>query len=137
MSACEWCNCDLPADADEAFICSSKCTTVCRSCADEVLGGKCPNCGGELVLRRRCDDENPNDLDGAEYAERLLGSNISDQLTKESEEIERERLYNRDWELVSWQYRESKAFICESWGVDLSTRKYLLHVHHMDQNKRN
>ena len=49
---CECCDRDLPADSAEAFICSFECT-FCRSCAREVLGGACPNCGGELVLRPR------------------------------------------------------------------------------------
>jgi len=49
---CECCNRDLPADSAEAFICSFECT-FCRSCAREVLGGVCPNCGGELVPRPR------------------------------------------------------------------------------------
>src|SRR2546421_11820364 len=49
---CECCNRDLPADSAEAFICSFECT-FCRSCAREVLGGVCPNCGGELVARPR------------------------------------------------------------------------------------
>jgi len=47
---CECCDRDLPADAPDAMICSFECT-FCRSCADTVLGGRCPNCGGELVRR--------------------------------------------------------------------------------------
>jgi hypothetical protein len=49
---CECCNRDLPPDSGGAFICSFECT-FCRSCRDGVLGGKCPNCGGELVARPR------------------------------------------------------------------------------------
>ena len=49
---CECCDRDLPPDCVDAFICSFECT-FCRSCAGEILGGKCPNCGGELVLRPR------------------------------------------------------------------------------------
>ena len=49
---CGCCNRDLPPDSAEAFICSFECT-FCSSCAREVLGGTCPNCGGELVLRPR------------------------------------------------------------------------------------
>ncbi|ARO13378.1 urease-associated protein [Ketogulonicigenium robustum] len=33
-----------------ARICSFECT-FCADCADGVLGGLCPNCGGELVRR--------------------------------------------------------------------------------------
>ena len=32
------------------MICSYECT-FCAACADEVLKGVCPNCGGELVRR--------------------------------------------------------------------------------------
>jgi uncharacterized protein len=49
---CECCNRDLPPESADAFICSFECT-FCRSCKDGVLGGKCPNCGGELVARPR------------------------------------------------------------------------------------
>jgi len=49
---CECCNRDLPPESPEAMICSFECT-FCRACAGGVLGGKCPNCGGELVARPR------------------------------------------------------------------------------------
>jgi len=49
---CECCNTDLPPESNEALICSFECT-FCRSCAEGVLGGRCPNCGGELVARPR------------------------------------------------------------------------------------
>ena len=49
---CECCDRDLPPTSDEARICSFECT-FCRSCAETVLGGRCPNCGGELVPRPR------------------------------------------------------------------------------------
>ena len=49
---CECCNTDLPPESNEAVICSFECT-FCRSCAEGVLGGRCPNCGGELVARPR------------------------------------------------------------------------------------
>lgn len=47
---CECCDVDLPADSREAMICSFECT-YCRDCATDVLGGWCPNCGGEIVAR--------------------------------------------------------------------------------------
>jgi hypothetical protein len=47
---CECCDRDLPPDSAEAVICSFECT-FCRSCAEGVLGGRCPNCGGELLRR--------------------------------------------------------------------------------------
>ncbi|MES2510537.1 MAG: DUF1272 domain-containing protein [Pseudomonadota bacterium] len=49
---CECCNKDLPPDAADARICSFECT-FCVSCAEGVLKGKCPNCGGEFVPRPR------------------------------------------------------------------------------------
>jgi hypothetical protein len=49
---CECCDRDLPGDSADALICSFECT-FCRDCADQVLHGKCPNCGGELVPRPR------------------------------------------------------------------------------------
>lgn len=48
---CECCDKDLPPDAHDAVICSFECT-FCRNCASSRLpGGRCPNCGGELVKR--------------------------------------------------------------------------------------
>jgi hypothetical protein len=50
--SCECCNVDLPPDSGAARICSFECT-FCASCAEGVLQGRCPNCGGELVARPR------------------------------------------------------------------------------------
>jgi hypothetical protein len=50
--SCECCDKDLPPDSVEARICSFECT-FCASCAESVLAGKCPNCGGELLARPR------------------------------------------------------------------------------------
>ncbi|MFY0614582.1 MAG: DUF1272 domain-containing protein [Hyphomicrobiaceae bacterium] len=48
---CECCDKDLAPDASDALICSYECT-FCVDCAENRLpGGKCPNCGGELVRR--------------------------------------------------------------------------------------
>lgn len=49
---CECCNIDLPPDSARARICSFECT-FCADCAEHRLGGRCPNCGGELVARPR------------------------------------------------------------------------------------
>jgi len=49
---CECRDRDLPPASTEAVICSFECT-FCRACAEGVLKGKCPNCGGELVARPR------------------------------------------------------------------------------------
>jgi len=49
---CECCNRDLPGDCADARICSFECT-FCSDCAEQVLHGHCPNCGGELVPRPR------------------------------------------------------------------------------------
>jgi hypothetical protein len=47
---CECCDRDLRPDSREAMICSFECT-FCERCATDVLQGRCPNCGGELVRR--------------------------------------------------------------------------------------
>lgn len=47
---CECCDKDLPPGSREAMICSFECT-FCAACAETVLGGICPNCGGNLVPR--------------------------------------------------------------------------------------
>lgn len=47
---CECCDRDLPPDSTEAVICSFECT-FCTTCAQTVLHGRCPNCGGEFVAR--------------------------------------------------------------------------------------
>ena len=50
-SECEKCGGKLEPQG-EAFICTYECT-FCRDCAENVLKGKCPNCGGEMVRRPR------------------------------------------------------------------------------------
>ena len=47
---CACCDRDLPPDSAEARICTFECT-FCATCVDTVLGGKCPNCGGNFVAR--------------------------------------------------------------------------------------
>ncbi|MEO0785261.1 MAG: DUF1272 domain-containing protein [Pseudomonadota bacterium] len=47
---CECCDIDLPADQPGAMICSFECT-FCQPCAEDVLGGVCPNCGGGFSPR--------------------------------------------------------------------------------------
>lgn len=49
-SNCECCDRDLPPESAEARICTFECT-FCADCADTRLGGRCPNCGGDLVRR--------------------------------------------------------------------------------------
>lgn len=47
---CECCDRELPPDTRDARICTFECT-FCAKCADEILMGVCPNCGGNLVER--------------------------------------------------------------------------------------
>lgn len=47
---CECCDRDLPPGSSDARICTFECT-FCADCADGVLGGVCPNCGGDLQPR--------------------------------------------------------------------------------------
>ena len=49
---CECCDRDLDPASPDTFVCSYECTW-CRDCAENVLYGTCPNCGGELVRRPR------------------------------------------------------------------------------------
>ena len=47
-SKCERCEAELPPYSLSAMICSFECT-FCQGCTDDVLHGRCPNCGGELI----------------------------------------------------------------------------------------
>lgn len=47
---CECCDTDLPPASAEALICTFECT-FCRTCAETVHRGRCPNCGGDLQPR--------------------------------------------------------------------------------------
>ena len=47
---CEYCDCDLAPNSDEAMICSYECT-FCRTCVESVLENVCPNCGGGFTKR--------------------------------------------------------------------------------------
>lgn len=47
---CECCDKDLPPDSTEAMICTFECT-FCRQCANDILKGVCPNCGGNFEPR--------------------------------------------------------------------------------------
>ncbi len=46
---CERCGRELPNGSPAARICSYECT-FCADCVEQ-LGGRCPNCGGDVVLR--------------------------------------------------------------------------------------
>lgn len=50
--SCECCDRNLPPDDPSARICSFECT-FCQDCVETVLGGRCPNCGGEFAPRPR------------------------------------------------------------------------------------
>jgi hypothetical protein len=47
---CENCDRDLDPSVDVAYICSFECTW-CPDCVAGFDGGRCPNCGGDLVVR--------------------------------------------------------------------------------------
>jgi hypothetical protein len=47
---CECCDRDLPNGSPQARICTFECT-FCADCTQERFGGRCPNCGGDLLLR--------------------------------------------------------------------------------------
>jgi hypothetical protein len=47
---CEYCDKDLPAQSNEARICTYECT-FCADCVEKKLRNVCPNCGGGFVPR--------------------------------------------------------------------------------------
>ncbi|MGN6467853.1 MAG: DUF1272 domain-containing protein [Rhizobiaceae bacterium] len=47
---CECCDRDLPPHAADAMICTFECT-FCADCAETLLKGVCPNCGGNFSRR--------------------------------------------------------------------------------------
>lgn len=47
---CECCDRDLLPTSMDARICTFECT-FCTDCSETILGGRCPNCGGNLVVR--------------------------------------------------------------------------------------
>lgn len=47
---CECCDKDLAPEGAEARICTFECT-FCADCAEGLLKGVCPNCGGDFVRR--------------------------------------------------------------------------------------
>lgn len=47
---CECCDRDLPNGSPLARICTFECT-FCAECAEQRFSHRCPNCGGDLVLR--------------------------------------------------------------------------------------
>lgn len=47
---CEYCDKDLPPQAQDARICSYECT-FCAACVKDLLLNVCPNCGGGFAPR--------------------------------------------------------------------------------------
>lgn len=47
---CEYCDKDLPPEAEDARICTYECT-FCADCVKAVLSNVCPNCGGGFAPR--------------------------------------------------------------------------------------
>ncbi len=47
---CEYCDRDLPPEAQDARICTYECT-FCADCVDTLLKNVCPNCGGGFSPR--------------------------------------------------------------------------------------
>ena len=47
---CECCDRDLPPESADARICTYECT-FCSACAEQLLKGVCPNCGGNFAAR--------------------------------------------------------------------------------------
>ncbi len=47
---CEACDKNLPAESEQAYICTYECT-FCRDCVENLLANVCPNCGGGFCQR--------------------------------------------------------------------------------------
>lgn len=47
---CEHCGISLPANSEDAMICTFECT-FCRHCVEHALHNVCPNCGGGFNQR--------------------------------------------------------------------------------------
>lgn len=43
--------------------------------------------------------------------------------------------YTQDWDNISATYRKKQRYICQNCGVDLSSERRLLHVHHKNRDK--
>jgi len=68
----------------------------------------------------------------------VLFNNNSSCWTKESKLLEHEiGGYVRDWPSISYMFRKSNEWKCESCMIDLSSHRNLLHAHHVDRNKNN
>ena len=66
-----------------------------------------------------------------------MGPTLSDQIAKQWEEIDRDGGYTRDWEEVSYRFRQSRDFECQGCCAQMESHKHLLHVHHIDGDKGN
>lgn len=71
---CEWCDKDLPPDAEDACICSYECT-YCAHCVETVLHNVCATCGGGFTPR-------PIRPKGAHRAGKTLGLGYQPASTK-------------------------------------------------------
>ena len=50
---CEMCDVDLPANAENARICTYECT-FCADCVEQKLANVCPNCGSPTRAHHAC-----------------------------------------------------------------------------------
>lgn len=67
-----------------------------------------------------------------------LFSDASGCWTKTSKLLEHELSgYVRDWPRISYLYRKSKMWKCEVCSLDLSSKRMLLHTHHVNRDKKN
>lgn len=81
------------------------------------------------------DDENPDDWDGGDWAD-ATGARLGDMLDRARGERE-DDFYSEDWGALSKRVRAEMDWCCEQCGINLSARRDLLHVHHIDHNKQN
>ena len=81
------------------------------------------------------DDDNPDDWDGGDWADQT-GTRLGDVLDDARGERQDDS-YAEGWTTLSKQLRAEMDWCCEQCGINLSARRDLLDVHHIDHDKQN
>jgi len=85
-------------------------------------------------------DENRDDWDGIDWIEEFEGVPPEDRhySSKQAQahlELPAENQYTDDWTLISDARKAAVGYQCAKCGIALRERKYLLHTHHVNQDK--
>src|SRR5262249_24011658 len=117
---CECCDRDLPPDSRDAMICSFECT-FCRDCAENVLRGICPNCGGELLRRQA------GEVSGADRAHGQAGWVPRRGMTRRRLSKAEARILEQCWKLGTCSVREILESLPEDEQVAYTTVQTIVH----------